>query len=676
MRDDRKDLSKINEIALWFAVGILLLHFYIELHTLCRTLGWINPMVDALIVRLTTHTSLIQSPWPLKLLAGGSILVYGISSRGVKSVTLQRQTVYHSIGIGILLYLAGTFLLRDSGKTVLVFAGVLPTGIIYLICTLAGFLGLIKGSQGINRLLSVSIGKDAFNQENETFPQEERLLENAYSVNLPTQYQYRKKNHPGWINIVNPFRGTLICGSPGSGKSYTFINTIIRQQIAKGFAMYVYDFKFPDLSIIAFNAMVRHRQTLLKNLKFYCINFDRPEKSHRCNPLHPSYLPGIEDAFESAKMIMLNLNKKWIGKEGDFFVDTPIRYVTCLIWYLRQYQEGKYCTLPHVIELLAIDYKKVFPLLASRRDLEAYAAIFVSAFEGGAMEQLEGQMASARSGPATLSSPNLYWTMSANDFMLDINNPEAPKIVCIGNNHLKKQIYGAALSLYNARILNLINQKGKHPSAVVIDEIPTLFFEGISGLISTGRSNQIAVTIALQDFSQLDLEYGKAQADVIKNNCGTVISGQVSGATAEAMQNRLGKNVQRKENINIQSEDTSHGISTELNFMAPAAKITQLSQGQFVGVVADDVGMEIDLKAFRASVVIDDDDFKTEQKWKELPNFSIFAQEGASMAEQIQSNYLQIKADIRNLIDSETARLVKQEGLSQPKPKKGRKGDQ
>lgn len=670
MREDRKDQAKINEITLWASILFLLAHFFLEWHGLFKSLGWSNPFVDNLIRKLLAGFGLLASPWPLKLLAAGAIVAFGISSRGVKSKTLKAQTVAIDLAVGAILFLGSTFWVPDSTQWLVITAGMMGGSLIYLTLTFVGLLYLLKGSQAINRLMNSQIGQDPFNVENETFPQEERLLTNEYSVNIPTEFTYKRRLRRGWINIVNPFRGLLIVGSAGSGKTFSLIYAIIRQQIEKGFSMYIYDFKFADLSIVAFNALMRYRKNQPQNMKFYCINFDNPAKSHRCNPLHPIYLPSIEDAEESAKMVMLNLNKKWIGEEGKFFVDTPIAYVTCAIWLLRTYKEGIYCTLPHVIELLSMDYKKVFPLLVDRPDLETRAAIFISALEGGAMEQLEGQMASARSGPAKLASPTLYWTMSSNDFMLDINDPDEPKIVCIGNNSKKKKIYGAALSLYNGRILHQVNQKGKRPSGIVIDEIPTMFFEGIGDLINTGRSNKIAVTLALQDYSQLDAEYGKLQAEVIKNSCGTVLCGQASGATAEAMQNRLGKNVQQKESLNIQSEDTTHGFSTEMNFIAPAAKISQLSQGQFVGVVADTAEQPSELKAVRAKVLVNEADFKAEQRYKELPNFSTFAQEGKDLAKLVEDNYLQIKSDVKRFVELETERIAKKHTIPRPSTKK------
>lgn len=669
MREDRKEQAKINELSLWASIFFLLAHFYVELRDIFVGLGWTNPFVDNLLYDLLSAFKLVESSWTLKLFAGAAIFCYAISSRGVKSMTLKPRTVIIDLLVGLVLFLGSTLLLLEIGLWFVGKMGIWGTGLTYVALTMAGLLYLIKGVQGTKRILFARIGRDTFNRENETFPQEERLLTNKHSVNIPTEFEYQGRKRRGWINIVNTFRALFVVGGAGSGKTFGVINNVIRQQIEKGYSMYIYDYKFPDLSLVAYNALMRHQNKQPKNMKFYCINFDDLRKSHRCNPLHPSYLDSITDAEESARMLMLNLNKSWIGKETEFFVSTPMSYVTCMIWLLRTYKDGIYCSLPHVIELLTIDYRKVFPLMVDRPDLEAKSSIFVSAFEGGAMEQLEGQMASARSGPSSLSSPNLYWIMSGNDFTLDINNPEAPKIVCIGNNSKKKKVYGPALGVYNGRILNLINQQGKRPSGVVIDEIPTIYFDGIGDLINTGRSNEIAVTLALQDYSQLDEQYGKLSADVIKNACGTVICGQASGATAEAMQNRLGKNVQRKDSLNIQSEDTTHGISTELNYIAPAYKISQLSQGHFVGVVADTAEQPSDLKAFRAKVLVDKADFKAEQKYKKLPDFSIFAKD-EDLKRTIQENYLRIKEEVRSFVETETARIADKHGVPQPTTKK------
>jgi len=657
MKEDRKSLNNQLEMYLWAGLGLLGIHFYIELHEFFAGYGLASPISDKFLSKFASNPKIFGSPWPVKLLAGACLVGYGISIRGVKSTTLTANRVLRAIVLGLLLFVGSTLLLRQHSQWFLQRVSISTLSIGYLITTIVGMLYLLKGSQGINRLLRGGMpGQDTFNRENETFPQEERHLTNQYSVNIPTQFHYKGLRR-GWLNVVAPFRSLLVMGTGGSGKTYSVIHPTIRQHIEKGFSMYVYDYKYPSLSLVAYNAVKRHQKKLPENMKFYVIDFDNPRKSHRCNPLHPDYLPRIEFVTECARMMLLNMNRKWIEKQGEFFVESPINYVTALIWFLRSYDKGQYCSFPHLIELITINYRELLPILMDSADIASYMAPFASAYQGGAIEQLEGQISSAQIGLARLSSPSLYWTMSGNDFSLDINDPKTPKIVCLGNNQSLEGTYGAALGLYNYRIMSLMNQPGKHPSSLVVDELPTIYFKGLSKLITTARSNRVAVTIGMQDFSQLDEDYGRTQAETIKNTCGNILSGQVYDKTAEAMQNRLGKIVQKKRSVNIQSEDVTEGFSTELNWMVPAAKISQLSQGWMVGLLADNDGQESEHKVFHARIDIDREDFEREQKAKEMPDFSIFAKDEAAMQERVNANYQQIKQDIAKLVASELKRL-------------------
>ena len=227
------------------------------------------------------------------------------------------------------------------------------------------------------------------------FPQEERLLENEYSINLPAAYDLKGKRRKSWINVINPFRSLLVIGTPGAGKSYFVVRHIITQHIRKAFTMFIYDFKFDDLSRIAYNTLLKYAHIYRVKPKFYVINFEDLSRTHRCNPLDPATMEDITDATESSRTIMLGLNRDWIKKQGDFFVESPINFVTAIIWFLRKYEDGKYCTLPHVIELMQLDYPHLFKLLRSEPEIEVLINPFESAFKNEAMEQLEGQIASA-----------------------------------------------------------------------------------------------------------------------------------------------------------------------------------------------------------------------------------------------------------------------------------------
>ena len=655
MRDERKAYNNNLEMFLWAGLAFLGLHLYVELYTFFASLGLANPYSDTMLGKATA-SKVFDTPWTLKLLGGACITAYGTTSHGIKSMTLQAGSVFRAVVIGVILYVGSTLILRSNSTWLLRYMDVNSLSIVYLVMTIAGMLYLIKGTQGIKRLLFSTIGKDRFNTKNETFPQEDRLLTNPRSVNIPTLYEFEGKRK-GWLNITATDRALLLMGSPGSGKTYGIIHPVIRQHMEKGLAMYVYDFKYPSLTMVTYNALIRHQKKLPEKMKFYCINFDDPRKSHRSNPIHPSYLPTISHAIETSRMTLMNLNRKWIEKQGEYFVESPINYVAALIWFLRTYDKGQYCTFPHLIELATRNYREIIPILMDHPDLTPLTVPFASAAQGGAVDQLEGQISTAQIALARLASPALYWTMSAHEFSLEINDPKEPKILCLGNNQTVKETYGAALGLYNYRIMSLINKANQHPSSLIVDELPTIYFKGIGELIQTARSNKVAVTIGMQDFSQLEKDYGNKEAEAIKNTCGNIISGQVFDKTAEAMQNRIGKNVQRKESVNVQSEDTTHGFSTELNWMVPAAKISQLSQGWMVGVLSDYVGQESDKKAFHAKVAIDVADFEKEQKVKELPNFSIFAKDDEKMMAKVEANYQEIKLEVTKLVASELGRL-------------------
>lgn len=655
MKDERKNLIHNTEIFLFAGMGLLGLHFYVELESFFAGFGWSNPVVVEKLDKLVNPPKFANSHWLLKASGGACFVLFSLGSHSIKSIKITWRSVFIALALGLLFFM-GTLPMLTSQR-LLDTVGITPLSVAYIALSVVGLLYLIKGVQGAKRVLDFQIGSDSFNEENESFPQQERLIENDYSINIPIEFTYKRKKRFGWINLTNPFRALLVMGILGSGKSFGIINPVIRQHIAKGFTMYIYDWKFPDLSLVAFNAMKRHYKKLPEGTRFYCINFDDPSRSHRCNPIAPVYIQTIDDAYETAKLMMYNLNRKWIGTEGDIWADSAINYATAILWYLRCYDKGQYCTFPHLVEMMTVDYKKIFPMLMEREDLEAYMMLFVSAYEGGAMEQLEGQMASARSGIAKLSSPGVYWAMSGNDFTLDINNEKAPKILVVGNNNKKKNLYSAALSLYNARVLNQINVPGQKPSSVVIDELPTIYFQGLDTLIATGRSNKIAVTIAMQDFAQLEKDYGKTEAEVIRNTVGTVISGAVKGTTAKAVEELLGKNVQRKQSINIQSEDTTHSISTDLQPMMPAAKVARMGTGTVAGVVAGGYGEESEFKAFHGKVIVDEDEFKAEQKIKELPEFSIFAKDKGSIADQVAANYSLIKKEVKDLVEQEFGRL-------------------
>ena len=651
--DDLRALSKIMDFLRAVAILLVIINIYWYCYETI-TLWKINiGVVDKILMNFQREAGLFNSTLFTKF---GAILLLAISCLGIRGVANEKITwtkVWTLMSIGTLFFFFNWWLLN------LPLPIVANTGL-YIIAMTVGFICLMMSGLYMSRLLKTDLMADVFNHENESFQQETKLMENEYSVNLPTKFYYKKKWNDGWINVVNPFRASIVLGTPGSGKSYAIVNNYIKQQIEKGFSMYVYDFKFDDLSTIAYNHLLQHQDKYEIMPKFYVINFDDPRKSHRCNPINPAFMTDISDAYESAYTIMLNLNKTWIQKQGDFFVESPIILLAAIIWYLKLYEDGKYCTFPHAIELLNKKYTDIFPILTSYRELENYLSPFMDAWEGGAQDQLQGQIASAKIPLSRMISPQLYWVMSGDDFTLDINNPEEPKILCVGNNPDRQNIYSAALGLYNSRIVKLINKKGKLKSAVIIDELPTIYFRGLDNLIATARSNKVAVCLGFQDFSQLKRDYGDKEAAVVMNTVGNIFSGQVVGDTAKNLSERFGKVLQKRQSLTINRNDKSTQISTQMDSLIPQSKISTLTQGMFVGSISDNFGERIDQKIFHAEIVVDSAKVSAETaRYEPIPIIAPFTDsEGKDiMSEQISLNYDKIKEDVANIVKSELERI-------------------
>lgn len=638
--ENEQALRKILDMTRLIAIVILFVHCYYYCYGAFREWGLVSIFTDRLLGNIS-RTGLFGNFHISKLISIGFLAVSLLGAKGRKNEKLNKKTAFAYMISGLLAYFISYLVLLMNADAVTV-------GVIYMGLTGTGFLLILSGGTLLSRIIKDALKDDIFNEENETFPQEDRLLENEYSINLPAEYQLKKKKRRSWINIINPFRALLVLGTPGAGKSYFVIRHVITQHIKKGFAMFVYDFKFPDLSVIVYNTWLKNKDKYKGKSECYFINFDDLKRSNRCNPLDPLSMTDITDAAESARTILMGLNREWIKRQGDFFVESPINFLTAIIWYLRKYRNGEYCTLPHVIELMQLDYDRLFTILRKEEEIEVLINPFVNAYLNKVMEQLEGQIASAKIALARLSSPQLYYVLSGSDFTLDINNPEEPKLVCMGNNPQKIQIYGAVLSLYVNRLVKLVNQKGKLKSSLVFDEFPTIYLSGIDSLIATARSNKVATTLGIQDLSQLRKDYNREQADVIMGIVGNIVSGQVTGDTAKQISERIGKIMQDRQSLSINSGDTSISKSKQLEAAVPPSKISALSSGEFVGMVADDPTNKIDLKAFHCEILNDHNALKTEEdSYREIP---IIRQVNAAM---IQGNYLQIRQEVLELADAE-----------------------
>ena len=651
--DDLRALAKIMEFGRAVSIFLLVVHVYVYCYPSITAWHLNLEVMDRILVNFNNTTGIFNCILWSKLLAVLLLAVSCLGTHGVKGEKITWPKIYAALVAGCALFFLNWWLLElplpHAANTAF-----------YIFTLTAGYLALLMSGLWMSRLYRHNLMEDVFNMENESFMQETRLMENEYSVNLPTRFYYKKRWNNGFVNIVNIFRACMVIGTPGSGKSYAIVNSYIRQLIAKGFAIYIYDYKFDDLSTIAYNSLLKNMDKYEVKPRFYVINFDDPRRSHRCNPINPEFMTDISDAYEASYTIMLNLNRTWIEKQGDFFVESPIILLAAIIWYLKIYKNGIYCTFPHAVELLNKPYSDLFTVLTSYPELENYLSPFMDAWKGGAQDQLQGQIASAKIPLTRMISPQLYWVMTGNDFSLDINNPKEPKLLCVGNNPDRQNIYSAALGLYNSRIVKLINKKRQLKCAVIIDELPTIYFRGLDNLIATARSNKVGVLLGFQDFSQLTRDYGEKESKVIQNTVGNIFSGQVVGETAKTLSERFGKVLQQRQSVSINRQDVSTSINTQLDSLIPASKIANLSQGTFVGAVADNFGEKIEQKIFHAEIVVDHAAVSAEEKaYRKIPFINEFKDKDGNdiMMQQIQRNYDQIKSDAQAIINEEMDRI-------------------
>ena len=643
--ENDQGLRKIIDMTRMISIVLLLLHFYYYCYAAFAKWHLTYEITDSILANIS-RSGLFRSFQRSKIIAIAFLFISLIGVRGRKSDKHNYSTALGYLLTGLLLYFISGLLL--NWYTIMT-----TVACIYFTITVTGYLLILSGGVMLSRIIKNNLSNEIFNKNNETFPQEERLLTNEYSINLPATYHLKGKQRKSYINFINPRRGLLILGSPGSGKSFFVVENCIRQLIEKKFAAFVFDFKYPELTTLTYNEFFKHEKGFPVRPKFYTVNFSDLERSHRCNPLFPELMNDILDAMDASKTMLLSINKTWANRQGEFFVESPINLLAAVFWFLKKFQNGNYCTLPHAIELLQLDYDKVFTVLNSEPEIQTLINPFINAYLNDVMETVESQFASVKIPLGRLSSPQLYYILSGNDFTLDINNPKAPKIVCLGNNPIKADALAPIISLFVDRLNKIINQKGKHKCTTIYDEFATLRAGSVAKIIATGRSNNITCILALQDYSQLKQVYSKEEAETIFNICGNIIAGQVSGETAKLLSERFPKTMQDRQSLSINSNDTSVSKSKQLEHAIPASTISSLSSGEFVGIVADNPDQCIELKPFHCRITNGIEATKKERDSYKLLSIVRQVDEGL-----IQANFHQIKADVHNITDQVMERLL------------------
>ena len=598
---NKNQYEKYFYFGILFGVLLLLLNLYYYAHPLWQESGLSWRVLDNLCVRLA-RSPLFSNSLKTKF-AALMLISLGMLSKSSKAREVDLKIV---AVVGVI----------SAAAYVTPF----PRHGLYAFFTVIGFSGLIWVVSMIARRKTKAI----INDDNETFPQCPDKIVNDNSINLPIVYQYQQKMHNGWINVVNPFRGILVLGSPGSGKSYSVYEPIIDQMMSKGYTMCVYDYKYPTLSKNVYNKLLQYRHKFKVKPEFCVLNFDDPVHSLRANPTHPSYIMDQADCAEIAELIMLNINK--VAREkSDFFTESSKALLDGVFWYLRTHEEGRYCTFPHAIEFLNQDYRKVIAILISDPDVKTKISSFADALNAGANDQLQGMIASTRIPLSKFTSRNLYWILTGDDFNLDINDPEHPKILCIGNNPDREIIYGTCIALYTSRMFKRVNHPGRVKCGVLLDEMPTIFLPGVDKILNTCRSNGVVFVLGGQDVSQFYRDYGKKEADVLINTPGTTFIGQVNGESAKTMSQVFGKLDRVRESESIGRSTDSVSISMQEKEIMPARKIETLSTGTFFGRVADTHSDKIERKLFCGEIQRDNKAVAEEkERWVDIPAMTDF----------------------------------------------------
>ncbi|TAN00425.1 MAG: conjugal transfer protein TraG [Chitinophagaceae bacterium] len=635
--ENEQGLKQVTDLTRGIAIVVLIIHCYYECYAAFKAWGLVSPISDRLlgnIIRMQFFSGFMKT----KLIALGFLLLSlpGVKGRKNEKARFKTALAYYLTGI-VLYLLSGVILYYFKGDAKAVASA-------YIGITASGFMLIIRGGGLLSKIIKWKLSKDVFNKDNETFPQEERFLPSTFSLNLPARYKLNNKVRDSWINFVNARRSILLMGSQGSGKTYFVINHFIRQLMSKGMALFIFDQKFPELTNLTYNLYLKYKNKYPPGTKFCCLNFKNLSLSGRCNPIHPGTLFTLTSAIDAGRTLLLSMNKTWASRQGEFFVESPINLLAAVIWFLKKYNEGMYCTLPHAIELIQLPYEELFTILRTETEIATLINPFVQFFMDQEMETLSNQMASVKIPLGRLSGPDLYYILSGNDFNLDMNNPEHPVILCLGNNPQAQDALAPVMSLYIDRLNILINQQGKYRLAQVLDEFASIRSIQVLKTISTGRSNDIITVISLQDYSQLKLVYSREEAEVIFNICGNLICGQVSGESAKMVSERFAKTFQQRESISINSSDTSISHSKHLDVAIPPSTISSLSSGEFVGIVSDDPDQIIEQKMFHAFIINDHTALAKEKvAFKPLPVVNHLTEK------EVLDNYLLIKQDVQDI---------------------------
>ncbi|NGM71657.1 type IV secretion system DNA-binding domain-containing protein [Sphingobacterium sp. SGL-16] len=580
------------------------------------------------------------------------LVTIGTLSRKQRDLNIKNAIIF-PLCLGLILLSASLFFYDRPARFIILFTSWFD--IAYITCSFLGVLLLHLAMDNISKIISSKLGKDKWNVEGESFMQATKPKITSYAVNIPMLFYYKNKVRKGFIVLENVFRGTLLIGTPGSGKSFGVVMPIIRQFVALEFTLCIYDFKFPDLGKVAYyHYLLAKKQGKCQNYGFHVINLTEPEKSRRINPWKSEYIRTLADASETAEALVEAMKKGDKGGGSDqFFTQSAINFLASCIYFFSKHKSGRYSSFPHVLAFLNRSYEEIFTVLFSNKELESLLSPFMTAFKAKAFDQLEGQVGTLKIFISRLATKETFWVFSGEDFNLKISNPTDPSILILANDPNTQSINSACYSVILNRITRLVNSRGNKPVGLIIDEAPTLYAHKIENLIAQARSNLTAVLLGLQELPQFQQQYGKETATTIASVVGNVLSGSVRNKeTLDWLERIFGKVKQINESLSIDRTKTSLSISEKLEPLIPSGKIASLKSGEMVGILASDAVEkytgQYNTSAINCRINLDMEAIKEEeQAYRDLPVYYDFA---GRHDEVLLHNFYKINSDVLEIV--------------------------
>ena len=576
----------------------------------CASLFYLNaniPVVSNLLKNFS-KMSFIYPPINAKFATLVLIGLVAIGTKAKKKKDLNIATeIVLPIVLGLVLIFSSLIVQNEAGNNKLtkIFPGMNLYQIIYATLSFLGALILQMGADSISKLMQQKMGKDRWNVEEESFDQNQELIKSETNINIPYLFRYKGKSNKGWINL-NPFRGTMVIGTPGSGKSFGVINPAFRQMIAKGFCLCIYDFKFPDLAQIAYyHYLLKKSKDSDYNYSFHVINLNEVEKSRRVNPFHKKYIQTLAEAQEMAESMVSSLQKGGSSSGGGseaFFTQSAINFLASCIYFFAKLENGKYSDLPHILSFMNRSYQEIFDSLFKNEEIGSLLSPFKTAYDNKAFDQLEGQIGTLKIFLSRLATKESFWVFSGDEVELKITDRENPSILILASDPGTQDINSALYSAVLNRTLRLVNSKHNLPGGIIADEFPTIYIHKIDNVVATARSNRVAVLLGLQEIPQLRQFYKKEVADTISAIVGNILSGSARDKnTLEWLEKLFGKIKQKSFSQSISQQGTTTSINEKMDFMIPAGKIAALRTGEMVGMIAQ--GEENDTDEYKTSAI-------------------------------------------------------------------------